>query len=501
MSHERRCHACGAGLDAPADADPPAAGRRERCPACGADLAERPDPPASEPDPSARGPGRDSRRGTAGSAPAGRGDRILVFDPDAEDAWRQSSRQQRSERTVEIRQYPTVALGLDLRTKAPADPLPADTVDVTESGTPRPVRSLRALDPALDIVFLFDDTASMGDEIAAMQAGVCDLTERIEAGADARYGLVTFKDTPEVRLRPAADPAALSAAVESLAAGGGGDLPEDSLGAVEAALDLDLRPDARRAFVVVTDGPAHFRGAGVDHPYLRRDEPTGDSAYRLPEVAADLAAADVRLVSVAPDLDDPSCSLKTLAAETGGTWVDIDGGAFDDLLDDVAGLLAPIYEVSYRSGLRPGEVAEVGVSVSVDGRLLEDTIRVEVPIDADLDGPDTSTEPPSDGAATAGRPSAPSRSTGGVESGLRAVRASGPGTEWRLPVGGSVSGSVAFCHDCGADLRAHASPAYCSVCGVAVRDPDDAAFCPRCGTGVAAYDGPEFCPHCGAGIG
>lgn len=58
-----------------------------------------------------------------------------------------------------------------------------------------------AIDPnaAADIVFVFDDTASMGLEIESMQQLVGDVAQKIfSTGSNVRYGLVSFSDVPEI---------------------------------------------------------------------------------------------------------------------------------------------------------------------------------------------------------------------------------------------------------------------------------------------------------------
>jgi hypothetical protein len=71
---------------------------------------------------------------------------------------------------------------------------------VNEMG--RQVRDMKASfrQPSLDFVVVFDDTGSMGDEIDAMKYKVQELIDQInEAHIDARYSLITFKDTTSIR--------------------------------------------------------------------------------------------------------------------------------------------------------------------------------------------------------------------------------------------------------------------------------------------------------------
>jgi len=107
---------------------------------------------------------------------------------------------------------------------------------------------------ALDIVFVFDDTGSMGEEIDGLQNSIVEFTNAVEdSGADTRYSLVSFKDAPEVDQPYTDDVSELQDAVNGLTASGGGAIPEDSYGALVNASERDHRSDAAVAFIHITD--------------------------------------------------------------------------------------------------------------------------------------------------------------------------------------------------------------------------------------------------------
>ena len=89
-----------------------------------------------------------------------------------------------------------------------------------------------------DIAFIFDDTGSMLEEIAAMQAGATQFaTDVINAGIDSRFALVSFKDDQEIDLPFTSDVATFQTAVNNLVATGGDDEPENDLDACMLALN------------------------------------------------------------------------------------------------------------------------------------------------------------------------------------------------------------------------------------------------------------------------
>ena len=89
---------------------------------------------------------------------------------------------------------------------------------------------------AMDVVFIVDDTGSMGGAIANVKAGIASIAADVVAasGGDYQMGLVTFKDDvqTDVDLAPGNE-AAIQTGIAALAASGGNGGPEAS----DAALD------------------------------------------------------------------------------------------------------------------------------------------------------------------------------------------------------------------------------------------------------------------------
>jgi len=130
-----------------------------------------------------------------------------------------------------------------------------------------------------DIVFVFDTTGSMGDEIDEMRLAVIDFADAIaEAGIDYRLGLTEYKDFPisDQNMGLAcgeyddmaynvhndgvmtADKEEMRGWIESLTPSGGNDVPESLLAALAHSItDQQWRPEAHRIAIVITDAPPH----------------------------------------------------------------------------------------------------------------------------------------------------------------------------------------------------------------------------------------------------
>jgi hypothetical protein len=198
-------------------------------------------------------------------------------------------------------------------------------------------------------VFVFDDTGSMGDKISAMKAGVTDLTDSVEdAGIDARYGLVTMKDSVEVDQEFTADAATFKSKVNDLSAAGGGDSPEDNFDAIETALGLGYRPSAQKFIIDITDATSHYPGDG-----------SGVSDTALDQVATDLTESGTSFIAVAPSVEDPQSSKRTLSEQVDGLWIDIQNADFARILEEIIEVIASVYRITYETGLPRGKSGEV----------------------------------------------------------------------------------------------------------------------------------------------
>lgn len=270
--------------------------------------------------------------------------------------------------------YPDVDVSVSVDSDAGRDgELTEDDFEVYENGEPVEIVDFEYSASSLDLAFVFDDSGSMGNEISAMKRGVKDLTEELEAaGIDARYGLVSFRDDVDTDLTFTDDPDSLKDAVDSLEAYGGGDFPEDNFDAIATALEDDYREDAQKVIVDITDAESHYDGDG-----------SGFSEYTLGDVADDLNERGASFIAVSPGYDDPEASLKVLAEETDGLWIDIADADFGEILDRITRQVIELYVLRYETAAEPGGVGEVSVEVEDPDLGTDDSSsEVRVPEDA-----------------------------------------------------------------------------------------------------------------------
>lgn len=253
---------------------------------------------------------------------------------------------------IETQNYPYVEIHANVDAGPDAIEDNADDLfTLYEAGEKQEIESIEMLTSALDLVFVFDDTGSMADQIDAAKRRVTNLTTAIEKrGIEARYGLVTFKDSTDVDTRLTDDAAELKQNVERLEAQGGGDAPECNFDAIETALSFDFRSDANQVFVDITDAPSHYRNDG-----------SGYADYSIEDVARDLEAADVTFIAVSPGLADDRASVQTLANKVGGLWTDIHSTDFDNILDRIQLLLVSTFVLTYHTCTPPGAKRDVRV--------------------------------------------------------------------------------------------------------------------------------------------
>jgi len=115
----------------------------------------------------------------------------------------------------------------------------------------------------LDIVFIIDGTASMGDVIAEVRRDLTSLVETIQSTVPvARIGIVVYRDRSDdvpIELTPLTfSRAKLDAFLGQVRAEGGGDWPESLNLGIQAAIEkMPWRPGAKRLLVFIAGSPPH----------------------------------------------------------------------------------------------------------------------------------------------------------------------------------------------------------------------------------------------------
>jgi len=186
----------------------------------------------------------------------------------------------------------------------------------------------------MDVVFVVDDTGSMGGAIANVKAGISSIANDVvlASGGDYQMALISFKDNVEtdVDLAPG-NSAAIQAGITALSATGGLFLPEAS----DAALDTVANGSSAGSDA----GPCNqaFNSAGLragavkiavlltdDLPGGCNDAFTATDAANATRVANDSAAGGI-LISAIYNADSPSLVtagiMTNYAATTGGVYV------------------------------------------------------------------------------------------------------------------------------------------------------------------------------------
>ena len=206
--------------------------------------------------------------------------------------------------------------------------------------------------PPIRIEMAVDDTGSMGTELAGAKAGLSTFIGQQQQPSNVQrevyYELISFKDAPTIRLASTTDGNAALAAVQSLFPSGGGDCPEDALGAMNLALNR-LDEDAEGAIVLVTDASprtgdvggfiAAAQAAGVRVHVLLSGDCVG-SAIGADTVAA---ANDNTQVGTLDHVLSARVVYERIARETGGTYVYLPGASAQQYAEILAEIFNDIY--------------------------------------------------------------------------------------------------------------------------------------------------------------
>jgi Mg-chelatase subunit ChlD len=231
------------------------------------------------------------------------------------------------------------------------------TLQAGQTTTVNKTLHLDALPGAADIIIAIDTTFSMVEEIAQAKAQATQLCNDVKnAIPGARFAVFDFRDVPD---RPAtqgvliltpvfvADCAAVQAAINTMSAGGGGDIPEAynwvfNKAYSDPVLDASRNPDAVQFLVVLGDAPPHNSPAPAVAPACG-NTPPADAGISSDTEIAGLNANDITLLmlSYGPVL---SC-YQQLAGATGGTAVAGGSDLSDDIIAQIQAAAAHVDEV------------------------------------------------------------------------------------------------------------------------------------------------------------
>lgn len=218
--------------------------------------------------------------------------------------------------------------------------------------------------PGLRISMAVDDTGSMSSELAGVKGGLASFITSQSSSAvkrDVSYELITFKDAPSLVLPNTTDTSAALAAVQSLYPSGGGDCPEDAIGALSLAVNRAASDEnAEGAVVLVTD--ASPRGGDVGG-LIAAAQAAGIKVHVLLSgdcVGATVAAksnGDAQAAPVSTLTDSSRVVFERIARETGGLYYYAPGRT----ATEYAKILDEIFRTAY---VGDNEPPVVSVSVS-----------------------------------------------------------------------------------------------------------------------------------------
>lgn len=184
---------------------------------------------------------------------------------------------------------------------------------------------------AVDIVFLMDSTRSMTPFIDGLKQNCIEFAEIVRReGHDCRLGLVGFGDVdlnePIEVFPPTADLQLFREHIGNLEVTGGGDNPESSVEALQRALTIPYRYNARICMVHITGAGCHNVGT-------------------LPRIARQLKDRSITTYVVS---SDEFANLYMRLCNNGGEFFSIEDAGFEDILDNVARSI--VNEIRYQQG-------------------------------------------------------------------------------------------------------------------------------------------------------
>ena len=206
----------------------------------------------------------------------------------------------------------------------------------------------------IDVVFVVDDTAGMGDEIAALRSSLADFDATLASeGHDVAYGLVTFNETPTVRQDPVDLATFTAPGSPFLTFTLSSATVENGSLAVSAATTLSFRPGSLRRVILLSDEPDQ-----------------GSLAERL-AAQQDLLAVGAQLWAIVADIQTRTSYLDLVLSsgaidEIGAPriWIAGDGTAVSQLL---FGHVPFVLAADAAAVPEPGTVGPLGAALALVG--------------------------------------------------------------------------------------------------------------------------------------
>ncbi len=135
------------------------------------------------------------------------------------------------------------------------------TIKIKFKTTKTPIQNI-----PLDLLFIFDTTGSMGEEIARLKATIENINLNLNSFSpkpDIRFGMVLYKDKKDsydTKIIPfTKDLSLFQKQLNKITANGGGDTPEDLQKALDDAVNkMEWRKKSLKLAFIITDAPPHL---------------------------------------------------------------------------------------------------------------------------------------------------------------------------------------------------------------------------------------------------
>jgi len=205
----------------------------------------------------------------------------------------------------------------------------------------------------LDIVFVLDVTGSMSNEINAVKINIQEFSDSLAAGGiDYLLGMVTFRDAVDHVYQFTDDVQQFKSYVAQQSATGGGDYPENSLDALEAATTLQFREGSNRIIIWITDASFHINN--------------GITNLTIEDVVDMLLLNGIKANCIG-NTDEQVSYYEPVILPTGGTFYDINGNFRDILLDIARSNYNGKYSINYTSLLEQADISQLKIEVHYAG--------------------------------------------------------------------------------------------------------------------------------------
>lgn len=244
---------------------------------------------------------------------------------------------------VDISAYPIIKVIVEAYNiyGQPLDTLYSKGLSVLENGVEHEVISVDKLSinerVPVDFIFVIDQTGSMQSYIDAVRQKVRELTDFLKTrGIDYTLGLVLFSDEVDKIYQPTPDVNDFLGWIGKVKAKGGGDVKENALEALKAAVDqIQYRPSANKVALLVTDAPYHQLG----------ENGVGKTEETTESITQKLFEDQVRVFSIVPPR---LTAYNYISSNTRGNFYDIDY-PFSTILDNFSNQLTNLYALKYRT--------------------------------------------------------------------------------------------------------------------------------------------------------